>query len=76
MIFAFGMCLAAFGMLWAFLVVHELGPLEAIERIGLHIVAWARAQKFAKNFRKLQHAALLVQSRTADEVLPPAEQEA
>lgn len=36
------------GLLWLVLKLRQTGPLNAIERIGLSLAAWARAQKWAK----------------------------
>ena len=36
------------GAFWLLMKLRATGPLNAIERIGLSLAAWARAQKWAK----------------------------
>lgn len=61
--------LAAFGLLWVFLSLRETGPLTAIERLGLHIAAWARAQKWAKERRKEEYKRLRDEHREIGEMI-------
>lgn len=61
--------LAAFAALWAFLTLRETGMLTAIERLGLHIVAWARSQKWAKERRKEEYKRLRDEHREIGEMI-------